>query len=389
MGLLSIQVLDEMGGSNLFRQVIYLAFFTVSFVCYKSRVNPSHFKECFPLLLLLGWCLLSVFWADHPFISLRRFTLLFITTATVFMLICTLSLDQVLSIISRVLAGMIVVSIISVFFVSGAVHAGSELLDSELAGNWKGIFIHKNHAGPALVFAIALFLFNFQRTKRYAWLAMVVLSVIFLFFTKSKTSMALLPPCLMFGFCMYMLTPHVGLKRAVAVLFFVLLTAFIVLIPVLLESFISLLDNPEAFTGRATIWNMVYLLIQDHFWFGIGFGSVWSVGEDMRLVDYATGWVEWVFTLTHAHNGYLELFASTGFIGFLLCIFSLVIAPFFKGITTTFYDTRFIFLYFSTFLFFVLHNLLEADYLNSVDGRWLIILIMHLCLYLKNEESKM
>ncbi|MEH8018599.1 O-antigen ligase family protein [Rheinheimera muenzenbergensis] len=383
----SNKALDEMGGSSLLRQVVYLVFFAVSFVCYKSRINPNDFKKCLSLWLLLGWCLLSVFWADHPSISLRRVSLLFITTATVFMLINTLSFDQVISSISKVLAGMIVVSVISVFFISGAVHTGAELLDSELVGNWKGIFIHKNHAGPALVFAIALFLFNFQRTKRYGWLVMVILSLIFLFFTKSKTSMALLVPCLAFGFCMYKLTLHEGLKRAVTVMFFVCLTAFIVLIPTLLEFFIALFDNPEAFTGRATIWNMVYLLIQDHFWFGIGFGSVWSVGEDMRLVDYATGWVDWVFTLTHAHNGYLEIFAATGFVGFLLCIVALVITPFLKGISNAFYDSRFIFLYFTTFLFFVLHNLLEADYLNAADGRWLIILIMHFCLYLKNERS--
>lgn len=383
----SNKALDEMGGSNILRQVFYLVFFAVSFVCYKSRINSNDFKQCLPLLLLFGWCLLSVFWADHPSISLRRASLLLITAATLFMLVGTLSFDQVVSSVSKVLAVMIVISVVSVFLVSGAVHTGAELLDSELIGNWKGIFIHKNHAGPALVFAIALFLFNFQRTKRYGWLVMVVLSLIFLFFTKSKTSMALLLPCLFFGFCMYKLSLHKGLKRAVTALFFVFLTALVVLIPILLEFFIALLDNPEAFTGRATIWNMVYLLIRDHFWFGIGFGSVWSVGEDMRLVDYATGWVDWVFTLTHAHNGYLEIFAATGFIGFLLCIFALVIAPFLKGISAKFSDSRFVFLYFSTFLFFVLHNLLEADYLNAADGRWLIILIMHFCLYLKNERS--
>ena len=383
------KVLDEMGGSNLLRQVIYLAFLTVSFFCYKSKFNTTDLKNCLPLLLLLVWCFLSVFWADHPLISLRRVILLFITTATVFMLISTLSFDQIVRTISKVLTVMIFVSFISVFLISGAVHTGAELLDSELVGNWKGVFIHKNHAGPALVFSIGLYIFNFQRTKQHGWLVMVFLSVIFLFFTKSKTSIALLLPCLIFGFCMYKLHLHEGLKRIVAVFFIIMLTIFIVLTPVMIDLFTELLDNPEAFTGRATIWNMVYLLIQDHFWFGIGYGSVWSVGEDMKLVDYATGWVKWVFTLTHAHNGYLELFAATGLIGFLLCLYSLVIAPFFKGITTRFNDIRFIFLFFSTYLFFVLHNLLEADYLNSVDGRWLIILIMHFCLYLKSEENKM
>ncbi|GAA0670968.1 O-antigen ligase family protein [Rheinheimera tangshanensis] len=382
-----VRALDETGASNLLRQIIYLLFFIVSVFFYKNHVKVGDFKQSMPLVLMLSWCLLSVLWADHSLISLRRVGLLFIITSSIFMLVSVLSFNQVIASISNIMVIMIITSLISIPIIDGAVHSGTELLDSGLIGSWKGIFIHKNHAGPALVFSISLFIFNFNRTNRFRWLVMIVLSLVFLIFTKSKTSIVLLLPCLLFGYLMYKSNDNPGSKRFITILFFLILTSFVLSIPLLLDFFVELLDNPEAFTGRSTIWNMVYLLIKDHFWFGVGYGSIWSVGEDMRLVDYAIGWVDWVFTLTHAHNGYLEIFASTGFVGFLLSVLVFVVLPFLNGLSIRFHAPKFIFLYFSIYLFFVLHNLVEVDYLNPADGRWLLILIMHFCLYIKNERE--
>lgn len=381
------KTLDETGGSNLLRQIIYLLFFVVSFFCFIRKKHINDLRKCMPLVMLFGWCVLSIFWADHPSISLRRVGLLLITAITVFMLVSILSLEDILTSLSKMFVIIIVVSILAVPVITGARHTGMELMDVNLLGNWKGVFIHKNHAGPALVFAIALFIFNYHRTKKHAWLFMIGVSLVFLFFTQSKTSIVLLFPSLMFGFFMYKLSFYTEFKRIVVTLFFTFLVVFVFMLPYLMDVFVSVLDDPHAFTGRATIWNMVYLLILDNFWFGVGFGSVWNVGEDMRLVYYASGWVDWVFTLAHAHNGYLEIFASTGFVGFLLCLLVFVILPFFKGMVVSYFDSRFIFVYFSMYLFFVVHNLLEVDYLNASDGRWMIILILHFCLYLKAEKG--
>ncbi|MEN3157067.1 O-antigen ligase [Alkalimonas sp. NCh-2] len=379
--------LGDTGGGSFIRQLVFISFFAGSLTIFLRNQRISELKKIPLLLIFMGWCFLSVFWADHPDISIRRVVLLLITVSTIFMLISCMTLDQTIMCVTRVLAVLVVISLIAIPILPGAVHTGAELFDTGLEGNWKGIFIHKNHAGPALVVAISLFLYQYYHKKSYVWLVLILLAFIFLIFTKSKTSAALLIPSLAFGYFIYKTLHIKSFSNVVGISYVVILLSIFLLREPIINGFVSILDNPEAFTGRATIWDIILRAIQDHFWLGIGYGSVWSVGEDMLVVEYAFGWVDWVFTLTHAHNGYLEVLISLGIIGLSLCVFTFVIMPFFKAVSlsrTTVHP--FMFLFFSSFLFFTLHNMLETDFLNATDGRWFLILIFYFSLYLKLDD---
>ncbi|MEE2024478.1 O-antigen ligase family protein [Alkalimonas mucilaginosa] len=381
--------LSDTGGGSFARQIIFIFFFGGALAIFLKKQNVSELQKIPLLLLFMGWCFLSIFWADHPAISVRRVALLLITVSTIFMLISCMTLDQTIICITRVLATLVIISLIAMPVLPGAVHTGAELFDTGLEGNWKGIFIHKNHAGPALMVAISLFLYQYYHKRSYVWLVLVFLAFIFLVFTKSKTSIALLMPSLMFGYLLYKTLHLKSFSNIVGIIYICILSLLFILREPIIDSFVSILDNPEAFTGRATIWDIILRAIQDHFWFGIGYGSVWSVGEDMLVAEYAFGWVDWVFTLTHAHNGYLEVLISLGIIGLTLCLATFVIMPFFKAVSLSNSSVHpFMFLFFSSFLFFTLHNMLETDFLNATDGRWFLILIFYFTLYLKGSELK-
>jgi len=114
-----------------------------------------------------------------------------------------------------------------------------------------------------------------------------------------------------------------------------LISAFLMSSRFLFDEFEHIIANPEAFTGRAAIWDLMLQAIEDNFWLGLGYGSVWFVGDDMLLTDYAFGWVDWVFTMTQGHNGYLDTVLSIGIVGLLMTLWIMFIKPMYMIISET------------------------------------------------------
>lgn len=374
----------ETGGGNLFRQLFFSLSWLLSLLVFIRLGNSKDFYKLPCFLLMILWCVLSVLWAVEPSISIRRVFLFSMNVATLLMLVSVLSKEDIIDTLAWTFAGLLIISLISIPFIPGAVHQHGELFDSGLAGNWKGIFIHKNLGAPAAVFGIFLFIFKAIETKNRSWFLLALLGLIFVFFSRSKTSLALILPSLVLAYLISSFFINVTAKKVMLVITVtvILLSAF--LHEYVLLAFNKIIDDPEAFTGRSTIWNLIYLALQDNFWLGLGFGSVWQVGDNMVLATYAFGWVDWVFSLSHSHNGLLEAFISVGFIGFILSILCFFVLPFNKIVFGTHANYRF--LYSSFFFFFLVHNMIETDILNASDGRWFVFLIIYFLVYLKNDD---
>ncbi|MCI2285477.1 hypothetical protein L3081_21365 [Colwellia sp. MSW7] len=186
------------GGSNssLVRQIVFISFWLMSAICFYKLGNIKLIKEEKLFLLLLFWCFISFIWSPVPIITIKRSILLLLNATTVFMLVSVLALDDVFDGLKKLFVFLIIASIFAIPIFPGAVHHVTEYGDVNLIGNWKGIFIHKNHAGYAAVFAIILFISDFIKNRNYWSILMIILSFVFLFFTRSKTSLLLLIPCL-------------------------------------------------------------------------------------------------------------------------------------------------------------------------------------------------
>lgn len=375
--------LEESGFSNALRQTIFVIIWLLSLACFLKLGSFKDMLNFKGLILILLWCIFSVTWAAVPSISFRRVALLFFTTTTLMMLVSVIKAENLFRTLTILYAVLLTISILSIPILPGAVHGAPELFDSGLTGNWKGLFSHKNLAAPAICFGVMLFLYQMIKNNSYFYLPFVFVGLFFVYFTQSKTSFALLFPSIIFGFMMMWVIKRSLAKKVVGITMFFVLIFLVVLSEQILSLFLNILNDPEAFTGRATIWNLMHLAIKDHFWFGLGYGSVWRVGDNMLLVQYAFGWVDWVFTLTQGHNSYLDLILSIGFLGFILVVFILLIKPFYVLLYADDLEKSFVFLYSALFFFIFFHSLLETNFLYADKGRWFVFLIMYLVLLRK------
>ncbi|KKO46816.1 hypothetical protein WG68_02400 [Arsukibacterium ikkense] len=380
--------LEATGGTNAIRQLVFIAVFFLSSCCFYALGKLSDVKKILPFLLLCIWVVLSISWSAEPAISVRRLLLFLITASTVFMLVSIIRLDDMVDTLAYLLAALVIISVMSAFIVPGAVHTGTDFFGAGIDGNWKGVFYHKNAAGPATVFCIFLALQQYFKSHNYGWLLIVLLAIFFIYMTKSKTSMGLLVPSIMLGIFAVKVSAHRLYSKILALTITISVLLLLALSEQLVEAFIRIFNSPEAFTGRATIWELLYFAIVDNFWLGMGYGAVWSVGDGMKLADYARGWVEWVFTLTGGHSGYLDVFAALGVIGFVLSVWAFMLHPFLKLGAVGATSRSYLFFIFSTFAFFLGRNFLESGFLNADNGTWLCFLFCYFIYYIRVVGAK-
>ena len=74
-----------------------------------------------------------------------------------------------------------------------AIHQATDVIESALAGHWRGPFGHKNGAGAIMVVLIFIGFFVARTASRMAGIAIIVGASVFLPFTMSKSPMGLLP----------------------------------------------------------------------------------------------------------------------------------------------------------------------------------------------------
>src|SRR5205085_3605248 len=129
-------------------------------------------------------------------------------------------------------------------------------------------------------------------------------------------------------------------------------------------------SDPTELTGRTEIWRGEIAFIREHFLLGAGFGSFSDTGAASLLHNYVAD--TWVQNTSHGHNAYLQILVTIGAIGFALAMIALVIGPareFWRldptnvGIKSAL---------FAIFVFMVLHNFVESDFLEGEGPAWVV-----------------
>ena len=134
------------------------------------------------------------------------------------------------------------------------------------------------------------------------------------------------------------------------------------------------LEDPTEFTGRAAIWQAEIAFIRDHPFLGSGFGTFADTGSLSPLHNYVAG--TWVEAVAHGHSGYLQLLVTIGGVGFVLTVLALVLMPAAQFWRQRGGDLNLRSMLFSIFVFLVLHNLMESDFLEGDAAAWLSFLLM-------------
>jgi exopolysaccharide production protein ExoQ len=365
---------QEASHGDLLRQIAYLVLAgLIGLAAFQQRGLTALSAIPFSLWIVLAWCLASAFWAPLPTLVLRRAGLEVVLVASLFLGVETLGAEQSFAILRWLLAAILVVNFLSIPLVENARHAASEI-DPALAGNWRGLYGHKNTAGA--VCAITAILFLFTKTGWRNWIGVVIAlcACVFLAMSHSKSSAGFLGIALLAGL-LYRISWRDGLSRAI-------LTAFVALLAVIAICYALLdadviartLEDPSEFTGRSEIWAAELRYVGDHPLLGAGFGTFTDSGSQSPLHNYVSG--SWVDAVSHGHNGYLQLLVTIGGTGFVLAMLALLILPSRHFWSLDRQESAFKSLLLALFVFGVLHNFMESDFLEGDEVTWVALLLV-------------
>lgn len=146
-----------------------------------------------PLLLFGAWVLVTVGLSLDPGASLRRLALtVCVMAVTAAMMLLPKSQNELMRWLSISALVVLVTSYLGILFAPNlSIHLASDPQEPGLAGNWRGLFGHKNLAAGVTVMVLFLGIFAIRCR---AWLsggAIVALASLFLVYSAGKSSLTL------------------------------------------------------------------------------------------------------------------------------------------------------------------------------------------------------
>jgi O-antigen ligase len=313
------KLLEPVGEGNFFGQAlaILLTASLAAFVFVKDK--RLVFKALTPMLVLtLLWFTLSAVASAHPALASRRLVL---AIFTIFQAAVLLLLPQDRDHFGRLLAAsaLIILAICYagiIFAPELSIHQINDLVEPDLAGDWRGAFGHKNGAGAAMVMLIFIGIFVVRSLSPVTGALIIVLAGIFLVFTDSKSPIRLLP----FILVVSLLVARVrrpSAKVALAVGFPLIINIFAIG-SILSDSIATLAGgfvSDPTFTGRDAIWRFTLDHIAQRPFLGFGFQAFWGTSDLLAAWSYLESWG---YRASDAHNSYLNIAVMTGVVGLVL-----------------------------------------------------------------------
>ncbi len=323
--------------------------------------------------LLLCWCMASALWAPETGIVLRRAVFETVIVVSLMLSVETLGPERAFTLLRWVLAGVLLVNFLSIPLVASARHGAGEI-DPALVGNWRGLYGHKNIAGAVSAITAILFLFTRTGWKNWIGIAVALAACLFMAMTHSKSSAGFFVIALLAGLA-YRIGWRDGLSRAILATLVTLaalaLAAFVLLD---VDTITRMLEDPAEFTGRSEIWAAELRYIADHPLLGSGFGTFTNTRSQSPLHNYVSG--SWVDAVSHGHNGYLQVLVTIGGIGFALTMLAVVLGPLRRFWALNRDGGAFRPMLFALFVFAILHNFMESDFLEGDGVTWAALLLV-------------
>jgi O-antigen ligase len=278
-------------------------------------------------LLFAGWtAAVGVLLSSDPSTSLKRFALTAcVTTVAAMLMLLPKSQSEMARWIGVAALILLAACYLGIVFVPPlAMHTAFDTQEPHLAGDWRGVFGHKNVAAAVMAMLLFLGIYVARAGARLLGAAVIVLALLFLLKCAGKTSTTLI-------FVVMVLTSLTTFVRSFALRTIMLVAPLVVLTLLSIGTVMSdqlaeiakLLPLDTSFTGRTDIWAFSLQALQAKLLTGYGFAAFWGSGA---IRDLPQG-MEWTEYASHSHNGYLDTALSMGVPGTVLLIAVFVIAP--------------------------------------------------------------
>ncbi|WP_394889608.1 O-antigen ligase family protein [Mesorhizobium sp. AaZ16] len=363
-------------GGDIVNQLGFGSLGALSIFSLAAFANPRVVSALFSpaFLLMIGFLLLSAFNATDPDAAMRAasFTLIgILTMATV--LAIPRDADAFSTVIA--VAGLFVIGLSFaglVIFPSDAMHT-ADSIEAEHAGLWRGVFSHKNIAGPVMACLSFGGLYLFRRGWKATGVLLFASAMVFMINTGSKTTAGLVPASILVVvvpslFGMRLITP---LLFALAMICTALATLGIVFIDPLKQ--LAAEHFPDlTYTGRTTLWEFVGEMIARRPWTGYGYNSFWGTDAVTSTAQpFDRAWD--VRGIVHGHNGYLDIAVIMGLPAMFVAIWAFLIAPLRDYMRIPLRKENIFLgdLFMMILLFTALNSFLESFFFRRADPVWL------------------
>ncbi len=246
--------------------------------------------------------------------------------------------------------------------------------EPEHAGLWRGIYSHKNVAGPVMAGMAFIGIYVLRRGSVWTGAAIMLAGLFFVANTGSKTSAGLVPLVIL----LVMGPGMFGFRKLGAITVFAAIT-FTILATVGTVVFKDLgllreaLTPGNTYTGRTDIWRFAIEHIVQKPLAGFGFDSFWySPGVYYGEKDWEAAWD--VRGVIHGHNGYVDIALTMGLPTLAFALFTMLAVPMYdyaKCIRAR-ENVLLADLFMMIFTFSALNACLESFFFRRSDPVWLL-----------------
>jgi exopolysaccharide production protein ExoQ len=360
-------------------QVLWSFLYVITLVLYLHGCSKP-LRRLFtvsPLLAVVAFAFLSVFWSQDPALSLRRSTALALSLIFGVYFASRFSQTVQLRLLAWALGFCIVASLF--FEVLG-------LNPSQGFPGWYGVFDIKNELGQAMVLSAMVFGFWKKVEPKYGAVATtgVVASVILLALSLAMTEVVVFA-------VLIVLVPYLRWALRMNMRGLVWGVSFLLVAGALsifyaathLEEVTGLLGKDPAMTGRLPLWIVAGVMALQRPWFGYGFNAFWL--PDQTYTPRIWHLLTWM--PPQAHNGVLELWLELGLVGtvLFLAVFTFYLAKAAKFLRhhsepTAAWPIAF-------FIFLFLSNLTTAFFLQGNNIYFILYVGFATTLYTKGSKE--
>ena len=278
------------------------------------------------MIAALLWFAITVVFSWDPSLSIRRLAFALVTMSVAAMVLLLPRNPRHFAGLMAAVAIIVTITCYLGVLVAPmhSIHQASDMLEPELAGEWRGVFSHKNDASAAMVVFIFTGLFVARERSRALGVIVIALALPFLYFTNSKTALAAMPIAYVVSLIMgHMRRPAAGVTIALLILLFLNLISIGSVYFEPAHNLVDAIMSDPSFTGRADVWRFAEDAVAQRPITGYGFSAFWGTEQ----VVYGMGGKSWANTASHAHNGYLDMALTVGMPGVVLTTLWLFVLP--------------------------------------------------------------
>jgi O-antigen ligase len=370
------QVIDVSSGKEALTYITLFALTALSGLLLHARIR----LVIVPLataanLLLLAWLVISVISSSDPNTSARRLAISGATFALAAALPwLTKGLRQFSNLLIAAVATVLVLSYLGALLVPElTIHQLTDLSETDIAGDWRGIYAHKNIAAAMMAVFVYIGWFVARTGRPGTGILLSGAAFVFLVLTGGKNALGMV---FVAGIIAFLVVRARSLWTKALVAFGPLaLISFLTVGSVVSEtarSLLAALPVDVTFTGRTEIWNFALDAIGAHPWKGHGFEAFWYSDAVRFGAEDSTRWMVDVST---SHNSYVDLVLTIGLPGLMFVVLAFLVAPLrdFHRRLDTRANQELARLFLTLWLFSLYFGIFEAFFLSRASPMWLVL----------------